>query len=120
MMVLKQFKQFVLKMSLKFFLVSSILIGLVTAGLIRKRRGTYEDEAVTPAGGGASVAPMAEVTRTFHSNLSTSSFWCNGVSGFLKIFKDWMFNKTLECFLNTSAIGATLAPPPAGVTASSS
>ncbi|ULT94873.1 hypothetical protein L3Y34_003955 [Caenorhabditis briggsae] len=47
-------------MSLKFFLVSSILIGLVTAGLIRKRRGTYEDEAVTPAGGGASVAPMAE------------------------------------------------------------
>ncbi|CAO4373666.1 unnamed protein product [Caenorhabditis nigoni] len=47
-------------MSLKFLLVSSILIGLVTAGLSRKRRGTYEDEAVTPAGGGASVAPMAE------------------------------------------------------------
>ncbi|KAF1757331.1 hypothetical protein GCK72_013786 [Caenorhabditis remanei] len=47
-------------MSLKFVLISCILIGSVSAGLSRKRRGTYEDEAVTPAGGGASVAPMAE------------------------------------------------------------
>ena len=50
-------------MSLKFILTSCILIGLVSAGLSRKRRGTYEDEAVTPAGGGASVAPMAEVSH---------------------------------------------------------
>uniref|UniRef100_A0A1I7V014 Uncharacterized protein n=1 Tax=Caenorhabditis tropicalis TaxID=1561998 RepID=A0A1I7V014_9PELO len=46
-------------MSSKTFFVFIIFFGLVSAGLSRKRRGTYEDEAITPAGGGASAAPMA-------------------------------------------------------------
>ncbi|CAL2040168.1 unnamed protein product [Caenorhabditis brenneri] len=46
-------------MALKVFILSILFVGIVSAGLSRKRRGTYEDEAVTPAGGGASAAPMA-------------------------------------------------------------
>uniref|UniRef100_A0A8R1HZY7 Uncharacterized protein n=1 Tax=Caenorhabditis japonica TaxID=281687 RepID=A0A8R1HZY7_CAEJA len=36
-----------------------VTVGLVSAGMIRRRRdNTYGDEAVTPAGGGASAAPL--------------------------------------------------------------